>query len=88
MAFKIKEGVSIAPYGANYTPFTSESELSQDILAHLAESYPNDIVDESGEKPLEKMTVAELKALLTEKEIVFDEKAIKADLVALATEIK
>ena len=88
MAFKIKEGVTIAPYGANYASFTSESELSQDVLAHLAESYPDDVIDEETGKPLEKMTVAELKSLLTEKEIAFDEKAIKADLVALATEIK
>ena len=56
MAFKIKEGVTIAPYGANYASFTSESELSQDVLAHLAESYPDDVIDEATDKTDKKKT--------------------------------
>ena len=45
-------------------------------------------VDEAEEKPLEKSKVAELKALLDEMGIDYEADAKKADLVALAQNVK
>jgi len=50
MKLKIKEGSSIQPYGGNTMAFTSESDLTQDVLEHLKESYPDDIEDLEAEQ--------------------------------------
>ncbi len=46
MELKIKEGAVIAPYGPQSNSFTSESELSQDVLAHLQSRFPEEIEGE------------------------------------------
>jgi len=47
MALQIKKGVTLFPYGQNTNtkPLTSDSGLSQAVLEHLKESYPDDIED-------------------------------------------
>lgn len=51
MAFKIKEGSEIAPYGATGNTFTSASVLSQAVLEHLATRFPDDVVNDTVKKP-------------------------------------
>ena len=43
MALRIKSGVEIYAYGKGCKVFTSESELSQEILEHLKSRFPDDI---------------------------------------------
>ncbi len=47
----IKEGVKLQPFGGSTIPFTSESNLSQDVLEYLQKKYPNDITQEKPQKP-------------------------------------
>lgn len=54
MALRIKEGSTIKPYGESYATFTSESKLDQDVLEHLAKSFPNDIESEGAKKTEDK----------------------------------
>ena len=53
MALKIKEGAEIFAYGKGVPPFTAESNLSQEILAHLQTRYPDDIEGDSEQTPEE-----------------------------------
>jgi hypothetical protein len=48
MALKIKEGAVINPYGRE--AFTSESNLTQDVLGYLKQQYPDDIIEVKDEK--------------------------------------
>jgi HPt (histidine-containing phosphotransfer) domain-containing protein len=43
MALKIKEGVEIFPYGFGNGSFNDKSELSQEILQHLKQRFPEEI---------------------------------------------
>lgn len=49
MALKIKEGVEIWAYGPKSNPFTSESELSQEMLEHLKSRFPDDVEEDTKE---------------------------------------
>jgi hypothetical protein len=49
MALKIKEGSELWAYGPKSNPFTSESELSQEILEHLQTRFPDDVVEDNKE---------------------------------------
>ena len=65
MAFKIKEGSEIAPYGAGGAVFTSETVLSQPILEHLATRFPDDVIDDSATKKAAAKDVVALIAAAT-----------------------
>lgn len=56
MALKIKEGAELYPYGERCKPFTSESELSQEVLEHLQTRYPDEIIDDEAESKKKKQT--------------------------------
>ena len=43
MALKIKEGAEIFPYGFGNGSFNDKSELSQEILIHLKQRFPEEI---------------------------------------------
>lgn len=47
MALKIKTGSVIEPFGKGHGKFDDQSQVSQAILEHLKERYPDDIEGES-----------------------------------------
>ena len=52
MALQIKKGSEISPYGEYSKSFTSEDNLSQEVLEHLQTRFPDDIEEtEKKEKP-------------------------------------
>lgn len=58
MVLKIKEGSEIWAYGKGAMSFTDKSELSQDILKHLQERFP-DHIEEIKESKEEKKSKKE-----------------------------
>ena len=46
MALKIKEGSEIFPFGFGNGSFDDKSEVSQAILEHLKDRFPEDIIEE------------------------------------------
>ena len=85
MALKIKAGSVINYYGGDAKPFDQNSSLSQEALAHLKGLYPDAIEDDAatGSVDVEKLTVVQLKEVLTAKAISFGPNAVKAELVEL-----
>lgn len=63
MALKIKAGVEIYAYGKGCKAFTSDSNLSQEILEHLKSRFPDDIEDDKStkEQKADKALVKEVK---------------------------
>lgn len=84
MALKIKKGAVIDAYGPNTTPFTSESELSQPILAHLKTRFPEDI---EGEMDAEHKTAPKSIAKADAPPSKYDGKTV-AELKELAKDLE
>jgi len=56
MALKIKEGSEIFPFGFGNGSLTDKSEVSQAILEHLKDRFPEDIIEEENKKPKQSKT--------------------------------
>ena len=56
MALKIKDGIEIFSQGKHGNPFTSETNLSQEILVHLQTRFPDEIEEIEESKPIKIKT--------------------------------
>lgn len=58
-------------------------KLGDDFLEKVENAEVDEVVETDDEVPTESNTVAEIKAYLTDKQIEFDDKAKKAELLSL-----
>jgi membrane protein involved in colicin uptake len=75
MALRIKSGVEIYAYGKGCKAFTSESELSQEILEHLKSRFPDDIEDGGKSKPVKTEEELQAEAEAAEKKALKEAEA-------------
>lgn len=52
MTLKIKPGSVLEPFGKGHGSFDDQSQVSQAVLEHLKERYPDDIIGDEPQEPV------------------------------------